>query len=71
MEKPIGKVLPAKSLILRNAAGSAEGSDGIKYELNYSMAGTPIIRSEKTGKWYVLSWPEILALAEDNGINNH
>jgi hypothetical protein len=65
----IGEILPAKSLILRQAAGTAK-ADGVTYELT-THAGTcqPIVCSSRTGKYFTLSWGDIIHLAQEAGID--
>ena len=64
----IGKVYPAKSMFFRNHVGTADDGER-KFELATSMNGTPILQSAKTGKWFLLSWQEIIDLAEKAGID--
>ena len=72
MSRPdfIGRIYPASSLFLREAGGTAQSDDGIKYELSINPRGEPLIRSEQTGKWFLLSWQEVLDLAIQAGIND-
>ena len=64
----IGKVYPAKSLFFRNHIGTAVDGER-KFEMATSMNGTPILQSAKTGKWFLLSWQDIINLAEKAGID--
>ena len=49
--------------------GTAEAG-GVKYELTINMGNnTPIVSSSKTGKYFTLSWQDIINLAIDAGIN--
>jgi len=55
-------------MFLRTHVG--EASEGKrKYEMATNMDGTPIIESKQTGKWFSLSWNDILNLAEKAGID--
>lgn len=63
----IGKIYPAKSMFLRTHIGTA--CDGEKkFEMATSMTGAPILRSVKTGIWFLLSWEDIIEIAEKAGI---
>ena len=64
----IGKIYPAKSMFFRNHVGTADDGER-KYTMTTSMNGTPILQSEKTGKWFLLSWEDIISLAEKAGID--
>ena len=66
----IGKIEPKGTLCMRQHAGKGEAA-GIEYELCTGIAsGSPVIRSSKTGKWFFLSWEDILNLAIEAGIND-
>jgi len=66
----VGKILPKDTMILRHQVGTAEGSNGGSYEMTAAMNDmSPIVRSEKTGKWYVLAWSDIINLAVGAGID--
>lgn len=57
-------------MFFREAAGEAEGPDGVKYELTTNVGtGTPLVRSNKTGKWFILDWCDIVELAIAAGID--
>jgi hypothetical protein len=64
----IGRVYPKGSMFLRTHVGTAEDGKR-KYEMATNMNGTPIIESKQTGKWFSLSWQDILNLAEKAGID--
>lgn len=65
-----GKTLEGNTLILRFHQGSATDEDsGVTYDLTSSPAGSPIIRSSKTGRFFVLSWQELLEMAQEAGID--
>lgn len=68
MAELIGKIHPKGTMLLRNSAGEATGGK-VKYELCYSMAGTPIITSGKTGKIWTINWELLLQLAVNAGID--
>lgn len=66
-----GRLLPPKTYILRTQVGEAKDPEsGISYEITHNtMSGEPIVQSSKTGKWFVLSWSEILNMARECGID--
>lgn len=64
-----GKIVESTTLILRISCGEATDETGMKYELTTSPTGNPIIRSEKTRRFFVLSWDDIIEMAQDAGIN--
>jgi len=56
--------------MLRMAVGTAKDAEGLEYEMTTAVAGGyPIIRSLKTGRWFTLSWIDILELAIERGID--
>ena len=65
----VGKIYPSKTLFLRENVGTAaEGK--LKYEMTTIIgSNTPLIHSEQTGKWFSLTWPDILNLARAAGID--
>ena len=63
-----GTIKPSKTMILRAAVGKAEGDKNV-FELSTGIGnGSPIVRCEETGKWFLLSWQDIINLAVDAGI---
>jgi hypothetical protein len=65
----VGIVSGKDTLYLRMEAGTATG-DGAKYELSVNMGGlNPIIHSSKTGKWWTITWPDLMKLAQAAGID--
>lgn len=65
-----GKLLPPETLILRTAAGTADMKDGsASYELSNCIDGSPIIRNEQTGRWWVMNWQQLLTLARAAGVD--
>ena len=56
-------------MFLRVHAGTAEYGK-LKYEMAYLMGGSPIVESKQTGKWFTLSWQDILDLARKAGIDD-
>lgn len=66
----LGTIKPKGTLILREQVGEAEAENGNSYELTTSVSsGQPIVRSQKTGKWFLLSWQEIIDLAVEAGVD--
>lgn len=68
MQEKMGIIHPKDTLFLRQAIGSAT-LNGIKYDLDMTVSGFPLIRSEKTGKWFSVSWEALIKQAIDEGIN--
>ena len=64
----IGEILPPRTMMLRIHVGEAVIGK-LKYEMSTAMAGMPIIRSNKTGKLFTLSWQTILELAVKAGVD--
>jgi hypothetical protein len=56
------------ALFLRMSCGTAKGDDSGELELSTTMSGSPIVRSEKTGHWFTLSWQDIVRLAVARGV---
>ena len=63
-----GKIIDKSALIMRQSIGSA-ALDGVDYELSTSMNGSPIIRNEKNGYWFSLSWEDIINMAINKGLD--
>lgn len=68
-KKTVGTIHNKDSLFLRIDGGTADSPQTGKFELAVNMgSSTPIIRSERTGKWFSLSWEDIIRLGIDAGI---
>lgn len=69
--KSIGKLHPPSTMFLRHEVGTATGSDdGREYEVFINVGDMcPIIRSKTSGRWFTLSWPELIAVAVGAGID--
>lgn len=68
--KSLGKILPEGTMILREEIGHASQEDGTVYEVCVSLGNrTPLIRNNKTGKWFQLDWQDIIELAKANGVD--
>ena len=67
----IGTIHDSKSMFLREIVGTAEDPETkIKYEMTtICTTRMPLIRSKKTGKYFSLSWTNILGLAIKAGID--
>lgn len=63
-----GRIYPSESLILHTSQGSARSAEHGEFELNTNLDGSPLIRSEKTGKYWSIGWQELLGMAVDAGI---
>ena len=67
----LGTIDSPGAMFLREAHGTAKNpSSGVIYELNCHLSGSPVVRSSKTGKWFTLSWNDILHLAHEAGIDD-
>lgn len=56
-------------MFLRFGGGTASDSEGPVYELSTNAGGGhPILRHLRTGRTFVLSWEDIIGLAEASGI---
>ena len=64
----VGQLLPANSMLLGVHVGEASFGKR-KYEMSTGINQAPIVHSKQTGKWFSLSWKDILALAEKAGID--
>jgi len=57
-------------LFLRESVGTARAEDGTEYELTTNVANAhPIVASSKTGRRFVLSWQDIIRMAQQSGID--
>ena len=66
-----GELLPKDALILRVNVGTAtDEEEGIVYEMTTAPGRNPLVKSNKTGKTFALSWSDIVNLAVARGINN-
>lgn len=64
----VGEVCGKDEMFMGIDAGEASLNDK-KYGLSVSMQSTPIVLSRQTGKWYVLTWEDIVRLAVQRGID--
>lgn len=48
--------------------GSAKSEDGLEYELCISITGSPLIQNKETGKYWGISWDELINLAREAGL---
>lgn len=68
-KKTAGTIHNTKYMALRMHVGTAE-SDGVAYEMSVDAGlRTPIVRSKQTGKWFTLSWNEIVNMAVAAGVD--
>jgi hypothetical protein len=64
----IGEIHPKSDLFLRLSCGNA--TLGKKaYEMNTAVGGSPLIKSEQTGKYWSVSWKKLLDLAIEEGLD--
>lgn len=61
----------SNTLIFRQGLGDAESPEnGNKYELSLCNMSLPCVRSEKTGKWFIITWPALVDAAIAAGIDD-
>lgn len=69
-KKIIGKIHPRKTMFFRQAVGTIKDDEGNEYGATFNMGGMhPIIESKQTGKWFTLSWDDIVKLAIKAGVD--
>ena len=65
-----GKIHPPRTMFFRNTVGEMKDDEGNKYECTTNVAGDhPIIQSKQTGKWFILTWTDVVKLAIEAGID--
>lgn len=65
-----GKIHPKKTMFLRVEVGTATDKNKNTYVLSTNAKDNcPIVCCTKTGKWFTLSWKDIVNLARDAGID--
>jgi hypothetical protein len=70
MSGPIGRLHPSNAMFMHEKLGEATSEDGKKFSVLMSFpAGTPMIRSEQTGKTFAFSWEGLLHLAIEQGVD--
>ena len=71
MDKKYGKIHKPKTLFLRDSIGTIKDDEGREYEATLNFGNkTPIIESKQTGKWFTLSWDDIVRIAITAGIDS-
>ena len=69
MEK-FGNIHHEDTLFLRIHVGTATEKNGNAYTMSTNaITQSPILHSEKTGKYFTLPWQEIISLAIEQGID--
>ena len=63
-----GKIHPSTTLFMTVHVGEADRGE-FKYDMSTGMSMSPIIRSTLTGKFFTLSWQDVLNLAVAAGID--
>lgn len=66
----MGQLHDADALFLRSDVGRAKGEDGREYELSLINGHVPVIRSCTSGRWMVMRWSDIVALARMRGVDD-
>lgn len=72
-----GKIHPSTAAILRFDCGSARivvsahhgGKGDESYDLSTGASGSPCIRSQQTGKYWTITWRELIGMAVSAGID--
>ena len=65
-----GEVLPKDTLMLLKQIGEATLDNGSKgYGMMIGMSMQPVVVSEATGKYFILTWNDIIDLAVSAGID--
>lgn len=64
-----GRIKPKGSFYLRVHVGKGDQGDK-HYEMSFINGNIPAIESKQTGKFFVLSWNDILDMAVQGGIDN-
>jgi len=68
-ETTLGKIHPKRTMFFRVHVGTAKNSQG-SYEMATNAGDSaPIVESKKTGKWFTLSWEDIMNMAKDADID--
>lgn len=66
-----GEIHPKRTLFFRFCVGKITDLNKDTYEMSINVSDhSPIIESKKTGKWFTLSWKDIIDLAIDMGIDS-
>ena len=66
----IGKVHPKGTMFLRHSVGTCKDEEGREYEMTAHVSDmSPIIHSETSGKYFTLSWTDIMNLAIKAGVD--
>lgn len=68
-ENSLGQLFSKKSMFLRTNCGTAKATDGTVYELTQSVNGSPLVMNKTTGKYWSISWQELIDLAKAAGID--
>ncbi len=63
-----GTIHPPRTMFLRVHCGEAKAGK-LKYEMATHIAGMPIVESKQTGKWFTLTWQDIIEQAVRAGID--
>jgi hypothetical protein len=66
----VGSVWPPQKTIQRQVVFESTTDDhtGDGYECSVTPGMCPAVRSNTTGKWFILSWSDIIVLARASGI---
>jgi len=65
-----GEIVGANAPIQRKVVGHAKADDGSVYEISTGQPNEiPIVRSMKSGKWWVCQWNKLIELAMEEGLD--
>lgn len=69
-KRTIGEIHPRKTMFFRQTVGTIKDDEGNEYDATFNMGGLhSIIESKQTGKWFTLSWADIVKLAIEAGVD--
>lgn len=70
-EMSVGTIHPKGTMLLRQLIGSAKiNDDGLTLDMSLVNFHTPCVESPRTGRFFTLSWSEIIDMAIAAGITN-
>lgn len=65
-----GKILPKDTMLMRLHTGTATQGPAQSYDMSVNVGNNcPIVESKQTGKWFTLSWADIISMAQKAGID--
>ena len=67
---PLGMIAQYGSLVVRMHMKKFRDRNGVEYDLEIGPDGHPIVQSGASGKFFIVDWDELVALAVSRGINS-